>query len=108
SGSDCFGFGLSLGFGLTQLLNDDGFMCCLGQFSRQAGVPDYDLIHKSMPTSLGIDAFESHVTDCSLLATQAQQINDNKSTTPDEKIEELKELFSEHGYTITVINKTMD
>ena len=38
------------------------------------------------------------------LADEAYQINDEENTTPQEKIELLKELFGKHGYEIEVVN----
>lgn len=40
------------GEGTTQLLNKEGYMCCLGFRCKQMGIPKKDLIHKLSPFSL--------------------------------------------------------
>jgi hypothetical protein len=114
-----------LGEGRTCLLNDQGFMCCLGQISLQL---KSDLTQESIkdinsPGSLSlevpllsgyqddiwIDEDGEEVNDSRWddtdLSQEAMAINDNPLTTPEEKIVKLQELFGEEGYIIKVINK---
>lgn len=95
-----------LGEGPTFLVNDEGFMCCLGQFSLQInrnlretdmlGIAEPDGVHEPIE-NLNDDGFNSS------LACDAIEINDDGDTTIDEKIVALRELFSTHNYEIEVI-----
>jgi hypothetical protein len=96
-----------LGEGYTRLLNQEGYMCCLGQYCEQEGVDVALLKNKYAPQSLGIkiplltkDGFWE-----TELSIKAMRINDNQFTTPDEKIEKLRELFAAQGVELKVINK---
>lgn len=98
------------GEGTTYLLNDYGYMCCLGQFALQFGASKEELLHNSYPTSLsrnypliskktkGGYIIETRFSD------NAIHINDNESTTVKTKIKQLKSLCKEHGYKLKVIN----
>lgn len=96
-----------LGEGETMLLNVYNFMCCLGQFSLQlSNLTEDDIRYRITPSMLYVsvpDLTDSNFNN-SLLSRKAMIINDSSQTTPLEKIESLKKLFSEHGYSITVIN----
>lgn len=113
-----------LGEGNTQLLNRQGFMCCLGQFSMQlnetiANNPQLMLgkgepyeVEKEIPDLVYSDKSyrddESDDYDIlyvdSDLSAEAIFINDKCDTTPEEKIVKLKELFDKYDYEIEVIN----
>jgi hypothetical protein len=106
-----------LGEGETLLLNKEGYQCCLGQFCSQLGFELGDLYDKTYPSEIeqkqripSIGIFTSDFSDFgdTDLTDAAVAINDNIDTTPQEKIDALKELFSEHGHTITVINQPKD
>lgn len=104
-----------LGEGDTKLLNDQGYMCCLGQFSLQLN---------TTISSLNISGFgePGEIEDDILLLTsdygdgdgyscrntslsdEAMTINDDSSTTPEEKIVLLQELFAKADCEIEVIN----
>lgn len=100
-----------LGEGATCLLNNEGYMCCLGQFTPQLN-PDMDkalmadkfypqFLHTEIPYIT--ELIKGHYCDTTL-ARKAAGINDS-NTTPEEKIEKLQELFTKEGFTIQVINK---
>lgn len=109
------------GKGDTSLLNIEGYMCCLGQCALQLGyekhyllnigepmelpvieeIPDYEILHGVDNRSYGGND-QYYNTD---LSTKAMDINDNTKTTPEEKEEELIELFEEYGHTIKFINQ---
>lgn len=102
-----------LGEGTTALLNDEGYMCCLGQFSKQLNpeVEDRIILGHGVPSNIDIEiqglTFSNQVGMIinTALTTEAININDNPESTPREKIERLTALFYRHGYSITVINK---
>jgi hypothetical protein len=102
-----------LGTGFTGLCNRSGFLCCLGQFSLQLNtdITEFDLIGQSEPQDLNVPiellttGGEYSFITISDLSGKAIKINDNMDTTPETKIELLKELFSPEGYEIEVINQ---
>jgi hypothetical protein len=109
-----------LGEGQTLLLNEEGYMCCLGQFARQLNgkITNSVLLHKGEPGDIVVEIpnlnlvrdygssdeadFQSENTS---LSDNAIEINDEAGTTPEEKIGELKKLFGDYNYEIEVINK---
>lgn len=100
----------SRGKGPTALLNEQGYMCCLGQFSLQlAKLKKEQLLMKSVP--MYVDVYIPFLTRKSTFGIEnnefivppAIEINDNECTSVDEKVEKLKELFSKHGYEIKFI-----
>jgi hypothetical protein len=105
-----------MGKGLTKFLNEQGYMCCLGQFSKQlnSDVTDYMLMGACSPHGLNcnfgvrIDSLMEPIENGeyinSELASQAITINDSTKTTVNKKIKELKELFSQYNYEIEVVN----
>lgn len=108
-----------LGEGPTQLLNGKGYMCCLGQFSLQLDeeLEPKDIITKGDPADIQKNIFglvdmreddwqeDDYIYLNSALSSNAIEINDNEETTPEQKIEKLKELFSSYDFEIDVINK---
>lgn len=108
----------ALGKGSTLLLNNSGFMCCLGQFSLQLNnsLTEQDILSKATPSDLNKEipilsvfcAFASSPIPSyfnSELSQKAIRINDDIDTTIDQKITELKELFATVGYEIEVVNQ---
>lgn len=105
-----------LGRGNTQLKNPEGFYCCLGLFTPQLtpSVTEEDILEMATPEGIS-HKIEKEVPELTerneefewrntKLAVRAISINDNEETTPEEKIEALKELFAEAGHEIEVIN----
>lgn len=103
-----------LGDGHTLLLNSAGFMCCLGQFSLQINekLSERHILGYGDPSETGYEinnltyrpTEEDNGIYNSALSNEAVDINDRLTTTPEEKIVLLKELFYKHGYEIEVIN----
>lgn len=103
----------STGTGPTFLKNGDGFMCCLGGFSLQLNkdLKSDDISYLNTPactkkeipfmTKRGV----AEILTNSDLSEKAMVINDNESSTTEERIELLKKLFKEYGFIIRVINK---
>lgn len=114
----------SLGKGDTEMLNGEGYMCCLGQFSKQLGVSDRKLLENGGPENVigeystrrmkekakSLEAFV-YLSEIrkgyrnTLLSKKAININDDEYTSPKQKIVKLKKLFKEYGHTIKVINE---
>lgn len=94
----------SLGEGDTKLLNAKGFMCCLGQWGLQCGIPEEDMLGNEEPIECytKVPLFEG---DGRNLVIDAIDINDNSKTTTEEKIELLKERLKQEGIELEVINK---
>jgi len=102
----------------TEMLNEQGYMCCLGQFSLQLNkeIEMKDIYGTFGPSKLkaipilnepaqtieriGMNPFEN-----SYISQKAIVINDDEHTTPEQKIELLKELFATVDCEIEVINK---
>lgn len=105
-----------LGKGHTKLLNEDGYMCCLGQFSKQLSkeVTDNMLMSSCSPHGLNSGfgvVIESLMTPLNLgdyrnneLAQDAISINDDVQTSVKNKLSLLKSLFAKYNYEIEVIN----
>lgn len=105
------------GKGPTQLLNSDGFMCCLGMVCEQMGIPRthfLDILHPE--DVLGLAKFESinnflvYKSDVreeysnTLFACNAMNINDDVNITSEEREAKLKEHFATKGIEIEFIN----
>jgi hemin uptake protein HemP len=94
-----------VGEGDTQLLNNEGYMCCLGQFCEQAGVDRYFLRDKEYPDALGsapkLLVKNGYTTD---LASEASEINDNHQLPTAERVVKLQKLFRKHKKTIVLKN----
>lgn len=108
-----------LGKGETQMLNDEGYRCCLGQFAKQQGVRDKYLLYQGGPSDvvdmLKLDkkkmvydeAFVFKSTFSFIRKTQLSNdlilINDDTDATIEQKIEKIRSLLEEHGHSLTVI-----
>lgn len=103
-----------LGEGHVALLNNEGYMCCLGQWCEQLGAPKEMLKNEGEPGDVKFlcppfnydrseDEFLS--TGTSKLSSACMSINDNKITTPNEKIFLLTQTLEKEGIQLEVINK---
>jgi len=110
-----------LGEGNTALLNDEGFMCCLGQVALQLDVHEADLLGVGEPEGVESDTIlgllvtnewdedsENDIKHNTVLSSEAMGINDNGNTTIETKINDLKELFKADGYGLEFINIPAD
>lgn len=103
-----------LGEGETQMLNIEGFMCCLGQIAIALGIESSNLYQKAGPSSCNIDipflTMPSQADNpkqkyiANSLATDAMQINDNEYYSLEKREERLKKLFAEKGLTLKFID----
>ena len=101
----------TLGKGAVRLLNNEGYMCCLGQFSCQMNskVTKKNLLGVGSPSYLrepirGLSYKETGCIFDTNLSTEAMAINDDEDTSIPEKVSSLKKLFKTKGYNIKVIN----
>lgn len=89
-----------IGKGGTLLLNDEGYMCCLGQWSLQCGVPPSYLIEQGEPMDIDPSyrpSFEGN------FVKKAISINDEENINKETRITKLKNLTNEYGYSLEVI-----
>lgn len=101
--------------GETRLLNNEGFMCCLGFFCKQAGVPEKylntgepcdidikeytDLIPELVTYHEGNDVYKNtHLTE------DAINKNDNPNFTNEERETHLTKLFKDNNIDVEFIN----
>lgn len=108
--------GYGLGEGLTEMLNHEGFMCCLGQFAAQAGVDKDHLYCKPDPASVSSvlpfgetrydETFVSERNRNTTLADHLMVINDDRDDyTIAEKINQIRKLLEAEGHELEVINE---
>lgn len=100
----------STGKGYTALLNEEGYMCCLGFRCEQMGIPKENLLGKSSPENLSDDwdipdliDFEGKNTS---FVNEAIKINDNTMLLDKKTREkEIKEHFATIGVTVEFTGK---
>ena len=95
---------IQTGEGGTALLNNDGFMCCLGFRCHQMGIPKKDLLGKEVPETLSKnwvipDLIDSVGNDTDFTNT-AIEINDDRDITREEREKEITEHFATIGVTV--------
>lgn len=89
------------GKGYTELINNDGYKCCLGFITQQqCKVNKNKLLNKIDPTELNfvvknLSEADEHSIIITELTDRAMCINDCDYTTPQEKEKQLKELFKD-------------
>lgn len=102
-----------LGKGVTALLNNQGYMCCLGQFAEQLGVDESLLLNEGQPDDIEVNRVIELITvknklggikDNSMFTERATKINDNALTTPQQKIKQLTRLLKKYRRELKVIN----
>lgn len=100
------------GIGETSLLNEHGFMCCLGFVCRQLGSHSTDIYERGAPDYVNLEAQDLLVPillddkgNVTRLTSSAVVINDDTGLTPAEREQQLIALFKEHGHEITFEGK---
>jgi hypothetical protein len=91
------------GLGITELLNSNGFMCCLGFRCHQMGILEKDLLYTSLPSGLSenwdipdlIDPYGN-----TEFTTTAALINDNYDITSKEREKRITKHFATIGVTV--------
>lgn len=98
------------GKGATYLLNDQGYMCCLGHVCRQLGVAVKDMEGIDIPSRIN-QSIPILTRKCdgtyqdTILANRAIKINDDHDTTLQKKESLLKKLFKQFGHTVVFEGK---
>lgn len=94
-----------LGKGITFLLNYEGFSCCLGQWGGQLGISDEYLLNVGEPIDFDEAVDVPDLFNNNSFVSDAIEINDDKKTTPGEKITLLTNLCEQSGIKLNVINQ---
>ncbi len=101
------------GKGTTFLLNEEGYMCCLGFRCHQMGIPKKDLLDKGAPWELSydwdipdlLDDDDERIYSDSDFTDEAIAINDDPSLTPAEREKAIKNHFKKIGVTVEFTGK---
>lgn len=96
------------GKGDTKLLNDLGFMCCLGFECSRNGIPDEELLGVGDPYYLNRLSRIDHLyppDQSSAFADDAMYINDDTSYDNTRRELEITKHFSTIGVTVQFINE---
>lgn len=100
------------GEGKVALLNKEGFMCCLGQWSLQLGVSEVAILNNGEPSDLNIFIPGLNIErGCdegyrnAQFSDDAIAINDDPDTDPETKINQLSKLCKDNGFELEVINR---
>jgi hypothetical protein len=105
------------GAGATELLNQEGYMCCLGFCCQAAGILDTAINGIGAPSDLcrvdkeaekKIGSLVTNVINYPLnsrLSRAAMTINDNEYSTAPEKEEKLLELFKDSEFELEFIGE---
>lgn len=104
----------STGTGETSLLNEEGFMCCLGQVTLQIcpKLTSADIMCFESPAEFADKAKKpiNFLTDKkrlwmhTSLANHAMRINDDNNMDVRTRMALLSDLFKENGHTLKFIN----
>jgi hypothetical protein len=96
------------GEGSTRLLNDEGYMCCLGQFAKQLNpkitegyllnFADFNNFDVKIPFLTRRTKWKE-ITNSSI-SSIAISINDDIETTIQTKVKKLRSLFKTKGYKL--------
>lgn len=107
-----------LGLGKVALLNNEGYMCCLGQCLHQLGYPKSQLLNYQDPYVIDSENafvakadrgfFDTKASKARLfvnteLSKLAMEINDDFRTSVSVKEKRLKRLFKQHGKEIEFV-----
>lgn len=94
----------STGKSYTALLNDKGYMCCLGFRCEQMGIPKEDLLGHTTPEDLSDDWDIADLIDKpggnSNFTRIAMKKNDNITINSKEREKEIKKHFATIGVTV--------
>lgn len=102
----------SHGVGSTALLNDEGYMCCLGQCANQLGVRKQKLLDRSTPEDIDFVLYKKRnipvltiLGHDSKFSMHAIEINDESNTTLEQKEKLLKRLFSKFKHQVEFVGQ---
>lgn len=111
-GSDSARQNARLGLGETRMLNEQGYMCCLGQFAAQAGVAPSELLGVNGPCGVGRLYDPNFVKQTTItrtfygtdLAIELVKINDCVEQDIWAKVSTIESLLEEYGLKLIVVD----
>lgn len=109
--------------GLTKLLNQEGYSCCLGQCMLQLGASEEEIKDISTPRFISMKNYKNDYNlliiphslshpftgirlSSTYFSTGCMAINDDPDITLAQRVEALRKRFEGHGIKFTVINYT--
>ena len=98
------------GKGGILLLNEQGYMCCLGQISCQLNMKKKQILNKATPNHIGqyisiLTSKRDYGIVNSVLSKKAVLINDDPNLTDQERERKLSSLFSKWKHKLTFKGK---
>jgi hypothetical protein len=96
------------GMGISQLLNNKGYMCCLGFRCHQMGIPKKDLLGMASPNSISNNWDIPDLTNSysnTEFTLEAVRINDDGKLTSEEREIAITEHFATIGVTVEFTGK---
>ena len=106
------------GAGLTMMLNDEGFKCCLGHIASQCGFSDeqllslaepYEVVEPNSELSTGfltkINSKDGGFVENTKLAEDAMGINDDCKLSDEQRESKLAKLFQKAGYSLSFVGE---
>lgn len=88
------------GKGEVNLLNKEGYMCCLGMTCKQSGISNKELLGTQDPSDISnkyikyFTMLSNGISFNTKLSNKAIEINDDDLLTDEEREQKLKSLFS--------------
>jgi len=94
-----------LGEGITQLINKQGYMCCVGQFALQCGVRSEDLkLISGIPFTSRENRYRKLIVNLEQdTLRDLYAINDDKQILIENKIRYISKILKDSGHTLKVI-----
>lgn len=93
----------------SELLDGDGYRCCLGFVGKQCGIKDSDLLYEGTPA----DCVSKFLFPSFLIAKNSElnsnegnllmEINDDPYTSDHYKEKKIKHIFQQYGYEVNFI-----
>lgn len=98
-----------LGEGTTSLSNAYGYQCCMGQFANQCGASEdkikhESLIYKSMIMTIHSKSARNKLETLQQFQQRAVSINDNGGISTKQRVTQLRDLLTEYGHTLELVN----
>ena len=109
TGGDPISIAFSTGKGSTALLNNHGYMCCLGFRCHQMGIPKKELLYRTTPGSIATnwdipDLLDSRGNNTQF-TNKAVGINDDNRLTSEEREKSITKHFATIGVTVEFTGK---
>lgn len=94
------------GQGETKLLNEEGYMCCLGFYALQQGIKKEEIFGKRSPQSIysktitNLSYKRNGIIHNTVFCSKAMDINDDEATTAKQKEELITRHFAKKGIEV--------